>query len=472
MTATRLLVLLLVSCPATLALAEIRLPAIFSDHMVVQRDAALKVWGWADPGEAVTVNLATQRRTTHADDAGRWLAQLDPLERSENPLEMTVSAAGENSLNVRDILVGEVWLCSGQSNMEWPVTHANNASSEIAAAHHPNIRMFRVDQSARAQPAPDCSGSWVVCTTQTAGGFSAVGYFFGRDLHKSLHVPVGLINSSFGGATLEAWMDRGTLGEFPEMKPRVQDLGAELNQYVPTALYNPMIAPIIGYTIRGTIWYQGESNVANAWRYRERFPAMIRSWRECWGQGDFPFLFVQLANYGDVLPEPAESEWAELREAQAMALSLPNTAMAVALDIGDAANIHPPNKQETARRLALAARAVAYGKKVVYQGPTYEAMSVEGSSIRVKFRNTEGRLIARGDRVTGFAIAGDDKKFVWADATIDGDIVIVSSKLIPNPVAVRYGWASNPRCNLYNSADLPASPFRTDDWPGITVGKD
>ncbi|MGD0091081.1 MAG: sialate O-acetylesterase, partial [Planctomycetota bacterium] len=363
-------------------------------------------------------------------------------------------------------------------------------------------------------PQSDCKGKWAECSPQNVGGFSGVLFFFGRELHKTLNVPLGLIHTSWGGTPAESWTTKATLESDPDYKkildgfaagvagypkakenfatqlekwqqdsekakaegkpapkkPKAPDDPAH-NPWMPSGLYNAMIAPLIPYGIQGAIWYQGESNAGRAYQYRKLFPAMILDWRKNWGQGDFPFIWVQLANFMPRNPQPGQSDWAELREAQQLTLSLPKTGTGLAIDIGEAGNIHPKNKQELGRRLALAALAIAYGKDLPYSGPVYDSMAVEGSSIRLKFKHVNGGLVCKGEKLAGFSIAGEDKKFVWAEAKIDGETVVVSSPEVQKPAAVRYAWANNPEVSLYNKADLPASPFRTDDWDGITKGK-
>ncbi len=478
---------------------EVAVPPLFSDHMVVQQGIKVAVWGTAGAGEQVTVKLKDRQATTTAGPDGRWRVDLAPL-TAGGPFELTV--AGSNTLTFRDVLVGEVWVCSGQSNMQWPVDRSLNAEQEIAAADFPRIRLFSVTQTIAEKPRDDVSGTWRACSAETVPQFSAVAYYFGRELHKSLDVPVGLIQAAWGGTPAETWTSLATLeadpnlrtiltrGEEPATRPAARGArgqarpGDQARQSAPApggtrskpvpkkpaVLYNGMIHPLIPYGIAGAIWYQGEANAGRAYQYRTLFPAMIRDWRKNWGQGDFPFLFVQLANYQASKPEPGESSWAELREAQLMTLSLPKTGMAVTIDIGEADNIHPKNKQDVGRRLMLAALAVAHGKKVAFSGPVMESSSVAGDSVRIRFKHAEGGLVAKGgETLKGFAVAGEDRKFVWAEARIDGDSVVVRSDKVTKPVAVRYAWADNPECNLCNKAGLPASPFRTDDWPGVTV---
>jgi len=426
------------------------------------------------------------------------------------PFQMTVT--GKNTIVLNNILVGEVWVASGQSNMEWPVALSNNAEQEIVSANYPQIRLFVVPKAVSGYPRKDLSGgTWQPCTPEAVRDFSAVAYFFARELHRALKVPVGVIMAAWGGTPAESWTSKPTLLSIPSLRylvenwrnaernypqalenyrqrlaeweraveqaraegkpePKKPDFPQDprRNLWKPSGLFNAMIAPIVPYAIQGAIWYQGESNVGRAYEYRTLFPAMIRDWREVWGQGDFPFLFVQLANFMPTRPEPGESAWAELREAQLLTLSLPKTGMAVAIDIGDANDIHPRNKQDAGKRLALNALAIAYGEKVVYSGPIYARMKREGNAVRLYFQHVDGGLTTpNGEPLKGFAIAGADRKFVWAEARIEGSMVVVHSSQVPQPVAVRYGWADN----LYNKVGLPASPFRTDDWPGVTAPK-
>jgi len=494
--------------------AEVRLPNVLGDHMVLQRGMDVPVWGWTEPGAEVTVRMGAHKQTTTATKEGKFLVHLPPMDAG-GPYTLTVTSA--NTVWVKDILIGELWICSGQSNMAWPVQRAANAQQEIADAKYPRLRLFTVQRTPATEPQDDCKGNWVACTPETVANFSAVGYFFGRDLLKNLDVPVGLINTSWGGTPSEAWTSPDTVkkvaafdpivqrwqqqianyadqlkkwednkdallakwkeaadkakaaGKKPPRKPRAPG-DPTLNPHRPSVLYNGMIAPLLPLRIAGAIWYQGESNAGRAYQYRTIFPAMIQDWRTHWGEGNFTFLFVQLANFMQAKPDPTESAWAELREAQSMTLRLPKTGQAVIIDIGEAGNIHPTNKQDVGTRLALAARAIAYGQDITYSGPVYQSMKVEDGKIRLTFDHVGDGLVAKGGgALKGFAIAGKDKKFVWADAAIDGKTVVVSSDKVNDPVAVRYDWADNPDGNLTNKADLPASPFRTDDWPGVTV---
>ena len=632
--------------PATV-LANIKLPGIIDNNMVLQRDAPVKIWGWADAGESVTVTFKNQTYTAMPDGNGKWVVTL---QKSPAGGPFTMKVAGKNSITLQNILVGEVWLCSGQSNMEYKLGMLGQAyQSEIKSAENGQIRMIDLANQTAFQPMKDAkiANTWVSVNPGSTALFSAVAYFFAKNLYEKYHVPIGLISSEWGGTVAEAWTSYEALGDFPAYRQRIEELrntqtadwqalqekkqadwnnallekdaaslpwkqpdfnttawktmtlpnlwesqglpgldgivvfrkeidlkpadaGKDLTltfrvddndsvffngtfiaatqdysklrkykidaklvkpgrnvlvikvidtgggggiygekselllqatsatlslagdwQYKvsvsdkdlppnprnlysmpnqPTVLFNAMIAPLTDYAIKGVIWYQGESNASKAYEYRRLFPVMISDWRNRWQQGNFPFLFVQLANYMTSKKEPGESEWAELREAQSLTLSLPNTGIATIIDIGEAGDIHPKNKHDVGKRLALNAFHVAYGdKNVVYSGPVYQSMKVENDRIRLTFSNTGKGLVAKGGSLKYFAIAGADKKFVWADAKIEGNAVVVWSEKVKNPVAVRYAWADNPEgCNLYNAENLPASPFRTDDWDGIT----
>jgi sialate O-acetylesterase len=641
--------------------AEVRLPAIISDNMVLQQGTKVRIWGNANAGEHVAVTFDKKTSNITADAQGRWQVLIGPF-KAGGPYELTVK--GDNVLTIKNVLVGEVWLCSGQSNMEWPLVNTTGGAEAVAQAKNPEIRLFTVEKHTSTSPLTDVVGHWVVTTPDDAAHFSAVGYFFGRELYEHLKVPIGLINSSWGGTPAEAWTSHEALLSSPELKPildryesslnalpetkatyaqalaqweeknlyidsgnkgealgyadpststtdwsqmdlpkqieaagllidgaiwfrKVVELPAEWsgkdlvlnlppiddqdvtyfngakigsvgretpnsymvprkyvvpgslvragrnviavrvfdsageggfgrggamsvgpagaaesslislrgtwdykvelalepkhpdwgsrpeavgvsNQNNPSVLYNAMIAPLVPFAIRGAIWYQGESNAGRAYQYRTLFPTMIRNWRTAWGQ-EFPFYFVQLANWHASKAQPDESDWAELREAQTMTLREPQTGMAVIIDIGDENDIHPRNKLDVGRRLAAWALAGTYGQKVIPSGPLFDKYTIEGDKVRIRFKYGSGLKTIDGGPVKGFAIAGEDHRFVWADARIDGDTVIVSSPTVPKPVAVRYGWADNPIANLYNNAGLPASPFRTDDWPGVTA---
>ncbi len=471
-----------VSLFPAVASAEVKLSPLFGDNMVLQRNVRAAIWGVASPGESVTIVTGPRKVVVRAGDDGRWEARVGPFPAG-GPHTITVSGQS-NTVTINNVMFGEVWIASGQSNMEWPVAGSRNAEYEIKNATNPAIRLFKVAKASRPEPTRELSGSWSVCSPESVPGFSAVAYFFGRALFRRLQVPIGLIQTAWGGTPAESWTARSWLETDPDLSPMLARIPAPgqtvkpndpskpaWDGWTPTGLYNGMIAPIVRYSIAGAIWYQGESNASRAYQYRKLFPAMIKCWREAWGQGDFPFLWVQLANFMKRQPEPGDSAWAELREAQTMTLSLPHTGQALAIDIGEANDIHPRNKQDVGIRLCLAAQYIHYGDRdVVASGPTYKAMTVSGSKVTITFTNIGGGLVSKdGLPLSGFAVAGPDRKFHWAQARISGSTVIVSSDAVENPVAVRYAWADNPPATLYNAAGLPAGPFRTDDWPGITV---
>lgn len=632
-------VLLLSACALYgTGLANITLPKIFTANMVLQRDRPVTVWGSSAAGEAVAVTFNGQTQKTKGGKDGAWQVQLAPMKYG-GPFTMTLT--GKNTIQLNNILIGDVWICSGQSNMEFIVQNTNNAAKEIEAGEHPAIRLFTVQKATAWQPQKDLAGgSWLECNAATLPNFSAVAYFFGRKLNSDMNIPIGLINTSWGGTNIQTWTSWEVMGRDPKYasvnlgqlesdrsamaqkaeqfkaslkndkgdtekwygavdmqdwkpmelpvlwektevgeadgniwfkkefmaptamegkpvsislgpvddddvtylngkkigstqgynidrvytadpsvlekgknvitvkvtdnaggggiygKPEqlfVEGGGAKLSlagpwHYKPSALstqfgvrdngpnsfpsllYNAMVAPLTAYAIKGGIWYQGEANTGEAFRYRTLFPDMISDWRRHWGY-QFPFLWVQLANFMAPARLPSQSEWAELREAQHKTLSLPQTGEAVIIDIGEAADIHPRNKQDVGHRLALAAEKAAYGKDLVYSGPQYASARTEGNKIIVSFTGTGGGLMAKDKYgyVKGFAIAGGDQKFVWAKAQVEGDKVVVYNEAISNPVAVRYAWADNPDdANLYNKEGLPASPFRTDSWKGKT----
>jgi sialate O-acetylesterase len=473
--------------------AAVKLPAVFSDHMVLQRGAPVRVWGAASPGEEVRIEFQGQALQARAAEDGKWSAWLRPLVAG-GPLEMKV-----NSTVIHDVLVGEVWLSSGQSNMEFKVQQAINHDEEAARANYPMIHLFQVKRAVMDQPAEDVVGSWQVCTPETVKTFSAVHYFFARHLLENLHVPMGMIESDWGGTPAQSWTSKEALAADPALKFIGDYWDGVLNRYAdakkaydqrvaawqktaaeakaagttvpaipipegpghpntPAGLWNGMIAPLVPYGIRGVIWYQGESNAnsdQHAYNYRRLFSTMIEDWRNRWGQGDFPFLFVQLANY------QSNGRWPVLRESQTETLRLANTGMAVTLDIGESKDIHPKNKQDVGLRLALAARAIAYGHAVEYSGPSFRQATPEGVAMRLYFSHADG-MAARGGELKGFEVAGADGKFAAADARVDGQTIVVSSPSVPAPVSVRYGWADDPACNLVNRAGLPASSFRSE----------
>ncbi|MGI9470489.1 MAG: sialate O-acetylesterase [Rubripirellula sp.] len=497
--------LVLVALMAPMSVAEVKMSPIFGDSMVVQRDMPIHVWGWTKPNTEVKVDLAGHEGAAQSDASGRFDVKLDPLSAG-GPHELTIEA--DETKTFKDVLVGEVWVCSGQSNMAWTVSGSNDPDLETLTAKYPNLRLISVPQVASQEPKNEFEGKWEACTPETVKSFSAVGYFFGRQLHQTLDVPVGLIDNAWGGSAAEAWVRRDVLeqdGKYDELiakwdglantydhdaavdkwkervaaweknkkggKPRAPR-NVLAGQHRPANLYNGVLFPVLGYTIRGVIWYQGESNAGRAYQYRDLFPLMIDSWRKEWGQGDFPFYWVQLADFRPEVDQPGDSDWAELREAQTMTMAkLPHTGEAVITDLGEASDIHPKNKQDVAKRLARWALANEYGFDIPFHSPSFESMSVEGSKAVLKFDHVGGRLDTFDvQEPIGFAIAGEDKVFVAAQAKITGkDTIEVWSDEVANPVAVRYAWANNPICNVQSSEGLPMTPFRTDDWPGVTA---
>ncbi len=525
--------------------ADVKMPSVFGDHMVLQQDVALPVWGTADAGEKITVEVGTKKGSATAGADGKWMVKLDPLAAGTDPVTMTV--AGKNTLKFTDVLVGEVWFCSGQSNMAFNLGSTDQATADLAKANDPRMRFFHVSGSPELQPSSSFAcGRWELCTPGSAAGISGVAYFFGRELRGALNRPVGLMISAWGGTAIESWtplaaiegdpffksdIDRHAqmeadypklLAEFPAKQKEWHDAQVEWNKNggdaynaalkawnesaaqakaagqpepagkptppaIPApkpppapnggvgsfgSLYNGVVAPVVPYAIKGVIWYQGEGNAGNPGKYAKMFPALIKGWRTAWNEGDFSFLFVQLPKFAP------GAHWPEMREVQSQALTLPATAMASIIDIGDPNNIHPTHKSDVGKRLALAALHAAYGQDLVWSGPVYDSMKVEGNSIRLNFKQTGGGLIIgtapwtapnvaplSNATLAGFAIAGSDKKWFAADAKIDGETVLVSSDKVPQPVAVRYAWQNSPDCNLYNKEGLTAAPFRTDDWP-------
>jgi len=506
----RFLCLVLVGFWTLPAAADVTPHALFSDNTVLQQAVNVPVWGTADDGEKVTVRFQGQSVSTRAD-GGKWNVALEPL-TAGGPAKMTIQ--GNNTITLENVLVGEVWVCSGQSNMAMTLGRCHDAEAVIAQSANPKIRLFTVPRKGADEPQTDVDGSWSECGPATVGGFSGVGYFFGKHLQEKLDVPVGLINSSYGGTPAEAWTSRPMLASKSPLQSILDGYAQAVEQYPaalkrhevalakwkeaaakarkdgkrprrapqppmgpnhpkrPSALYYAMISPLQPYAIRGATWYQGEGNAGRAYQYRTLLPAMIECWRDDWGQGDFPFLVVQLAPFRKIVDEPTESSWAELREAQLLTmLSVPNTATAVITDVGEEDDIHPKKKQPVGERLAIAARALACGEEVEYSGPIYKCMEVKDGKAILSFDHLGGGLIAKGDKLTGFTVCGEDRQFVNAEAQIVGDTLVVSSPDVARPVAVRFGWADFPVVNLWNKAGLPASPFRTDDFPGVTQPK-
>lgn len=639
---------------SSLCSSQVKLPKLVGDHMVLQRDVEIPIWGWAAVGEKVTITFNNKNYKTKTGKDGIWAVNLKAI-KAGGPYEMVIK--GKNTIRINDILIGDVWLASGQSNMEWVLkADGNNYEKEIADANFPKIRLFTVIKNASSAPKTDVSSNgWQLCSSKTISDFSAVAYFFGKDLYHKLNIPIGLIHSSWGGTPAEAWTDFNTVKQFPRYKSDAEllannslDLEKVLEEYdsemslwkkeysedrgyqkngktwadldvnitdwktmslpayweqptilpnfdgvvwfrkdfnlsqeesqqviklhlaniddeditfvngveigktightflreysipknilkvgrnnitvrvtdnqggggiygdpelffiekeenkeslagiwsyktavdiskmpknplnsrpkdMPTALFNGMIAPLTPYAIKGAIWYQGESNASRAYEYEELFPSMISGWREKWGY-NFPFLFVQLANYMFDKEQPADYEWAELRDAQTKTLKLPNTGMAVAIDIGNPNDIHPRNKLDVGNRLSLAALKVAYDEDIVYSGPQFQSMKIQGDKIRIAFSNIGSGLDVRDKYgyVKGFAIAGADKKFMWAKGYLDGNDIVLYNETIKKPEAIRYNWSNNPEGNIYNKEGLPAVPFRTDNYRGITEGK-
>jgi sialate O-acetylesterase len=469
--------------------------------MVLQQKSEVSIWGKADPGEKVTITFRDQKASAMTNDKGDWAVTLKSGQAG-GPEEMII--AGKNTLHFKDVLIGEVWVCSGQSNMEWSVGGCDKADKEYAfsAPHDDQLRLFHVRKTPKVRPEHETGGKWVEADPKTIGGWTAVGYYFGRDLREHVKVPVGLIQSAWGGTRAEAWTSPKALASIPTYKKELdrflQDSAdpakkaKAFHPNAPSVLYNGLISPLLHYRIKGAIWYQGESNAGQAHAYRKLFPLMIEDWRQHWNQGNFPFYFVQLAPFTPVKAEPGESTWAELREAQLITLKLPHTGMAVITDYGDELDIHPTPKRPVGERLALIARAKDYGEKVAYSGPLYKEMQIEGNKAVLRFDHAGGGLVAKelvpteerkgsktwrvkddssDAKLVGFTLCGKDRKFYRAEARIEGDRVIVTSDQVPDPIAVRYGWADHPVCNLFNSAGLPASPFRSDDFRGITVPK-
>lgn len=489
---------------------ELTLPAVFSDNMVLQRGRPLPVWGWGADGETVRITFRGQTRSAVIRNQ-RWQVTFPPM-KTGAPADFIVHTRGQ-TVRYTNVVVGEVWVCSGQSNMEWPLERSHEPTADIAAAQDAGIRLFLVPKNRQPGPTTVITSSWQVCSPDSARKFSAVAYYFALSLRETRDVPVGLIGTYWGGSPAEAWMSREALeinpryqreilaghpaaldqwreaiGKFRAEQAAARAEGREFHRqaprqpWSPCELYNGMIAPLVPYAIAGAIWYQGESNAGRAEQYRTLFPDLIRDWRHQWGQGDFPFLCVQLAPWdrnqkrslAEITAAPGESDWAELREAQWLATRvLPAVGLAVITDVGDKDDIHPTKKQPVGERLALAARAIAYKEKIVHSGPTLRASRVVDSAIELEFDNVGRGLEARGGELAGFAICGPDRRFVWADARIVGkDRVRVSSPQVPAPVAVRYGWADFPVVNLWNRDGLPASPFRTDDFPLTTAPKE
>ena len=492
--------------------ASFRLAAPISDHMVLQREKPVAVWGWADAGESVTVAFAGQSKSATADADGKWMLKLDALTASAEPRSLVVTGKDGHKLEVKDVLVGEVWLGSGQSNMAMTVQGANNFAAEKTAAKYPLIRHYRETSTHSATPAAEGKGLWQECTPDNVGGFSAVLYFFGREIHQEVGVPVGLINTSVGGTPIESWVSAEAQSSDPETKANfdaqmknylafdeakapelfkkqtaiwkvaVAKAKAEGKPFVtpapkdplamrrlkggPAGLFNGKVVNLVPYTLRGMLWYQGEGNAGNAGLYDKQLSQLVTSWRTLWAD-EVPFAWVQLPNYRD-----SDSEsWPRIRETMMKVLALPKTGMAITIDIGDPKDIHPKNKQDVGKRLSFWALSTVYGKNVAaISGPLPAGHKLEGSSIRVSLKHADGLKTRDGGALRGLLIAGADKVWKKADGRIEGTELVASSAEVSAPVAVRYAWAENPDCNLVNGAGLPATSFRTDDWP-VPVAK-
>jgi sialate O-acetylesterase len=527
--------------------AEVKVPTLFADHMVLQREIAVPIWGTGAVGETVTVQFAGQTKTGTVDAEGKWLVRLDPLAASAESRELSVSGSG-NTVKIQDVLVGDVWLASGQSNMAYPVRSASKAADYLAQANDPLIRFFSVVKNTSPEPLNDLKGRWDVSTSETAKEFSAVAFFYAQEIRRSQNIPVAVLHASWGGTPIQTWIGlKGFKSEPPMTKP-LQDWEKAVEQYqkvkadpklvtdyqedlkkwklevepaynevlkaynadvaagkaqgpkpqpsrpepnnpdpmgipspsrrpnTPTVSFNAMIAPLAPYGLKGMLWYQGEANGSGGLEYRELLPRLIQDWRGRWNQGELPFLIVQLpACYKDETPV-AKSGWPFLREAQAMALKVPKTGLAVTIDIGNPQDVHPDNKEFVGKRLGLVGRKVAYGESIVYTGPIYQDSVIEGNQVKIRFREIGGGLTpgqapwcAKGvepmpvDKLIGFYIAGEDKQWVEAEAKVEGETVVVSSPQVAKPAAVRYAWANSPRANLYNKEGFPAAPFRTDN---------
>lgn len=500
----------------TASSADIRLPAVIGNHMVLQQDKPIKIWGWAEPGEGISVVFADQRAQTSADSDGLWEVQLKAMKAGKGPYNMTITGTQSPAVHLDDILLGEVWICSGQSNMEWEMRRTHSPTPEIQRAHFPKIRLFHVPRKVSPYPLDDVETEWKVCAPQTIREFSAVAYYFGRELNQKLGIPVGLISTRWGGTRIEPWTPVAGFQSVPELRDILEDMNAAEKEYreelkgflpdvkdwvkmaeaaisheknilhppempvhpnsdrqAPTALYNAMIHPMIRFAIRGAIWYQGEANRNDGLIYEKKMEALINGWRTVWELGNFPFYYVQLApyNYGYLLDDEKSDTLDFYRlpmiwEAQLQALKIPNTGMAVTTDITNLYDIHPKNKRDVGLRLSLWALAKTYGwKGLVFSGPLYKSMAVEGNKIRIQFNHVGRGLISLDDQpLSWFVIAGQDRTFYKARAEISQDSVLVWSEKVSEPVALRFGWHQLATPNLGNKEGLPASPFRTDRW--------
>ncbi|MCY2943281.1 MAG: sialate O-acetylesterase [Planctomycetota bacterium] len=500
------LCLILAAGLPALGAEAIQLPPLFTDNMVLQSQTKIKVKGTGVDNSLIEAKLAGKSYAAKTDEKGQFVLEMGPFEAG-GPFELTFHYKGEAPCcTLKNVLVGEVWVCSGQSNMQMTVDSSADRDTVKSQSANSKIRLFTVPNRPANQPETSLKGKWVECNANTVGGFSAVGYHFGKKLNENTGLPVGLINCSWGGTYAEAWTKEGDLLASPTLEPIVlnyrrtfpgslekykKDLdnhkkaiekakvenkkapngpqNPENNPNRPAVLFNGMITPLLHFPIKGAIWYQGESNAGQAYMYRTLFPAMIQSWRKAWGQADLPFYFVQLAPFMAISKDPQESNWAELREAQLLtSQNLPNTAMAVITDVGDEKDIHPRQKAPVGERLALWALKNQYAKSVQASGPVFKSLKIEGTKAILEFAQVGKGLEIKGDTLNGFTLAGMDKKFINAQAKIEGNRVIITAEGITEPVAVRYGWANFPVGNLWNRDGLPASPFRTDEFKGLT----
>ncbi len=510
-----LLMSLLCALPAVLR-AEVKVPAIIGDHMVLQQQLANPIWGWDTPGTKVTVSFAGQTKTAEAGADGKWTVKLDPLPANATPQVLTI--AGTSKMDIQDVLIGEVWMCSGQSNMGFTLAGDWNGDLEAAASKLPNLRLIKVPQVGTQELQNDFKGQWKPSNAESATGFSAVGFFFGRYIHQIVGVPVGLIDNAWGGSAAEAWIRRESLEKDPRFEALMlrttqqearltgdkakADYEAQLAKWREAAekakaaqktaprrpaspqqwlsgnarpgnIFCGVLHPTLGYGIKGVIWYQGESNAGRAYEYADLFPFLIEQWRKEWSQGDFPFYWVQLADYRAEKPEPGDSDWAELRESQTKTMKLPNTGQAVIIDLGEGKDIHPKNKRDVGARLARWALARDYGLSVPYRSPEFKSMNVSGNKVTLRF-DCFGSSLRTFDveEAIGFAVCGEDKVWHWATGRLRGlDQVELSCPEAEKPIAVRYAWADNPKCNLFSKEGLPVTPFRTDDFAMITRPK-
>lgn len=496
--------------------AELKLPAIIGDHMVLQQHQTNPIWGWDTPGTRITVTFAEQTKSARAGADGKWTVKLDPLPADEKP--RTLIIRGTSKKKIQDVLVGEVWMCSGQSNMGFTLRGDWNGDLEAAASRLPNLRLIKVPQVGTQVLQNDFAGAWKPCTPESAANFSAVGFLFGRYIHQIVRVPVGLIDNAWGGSAAEAWVRRESLETDSRFKTLITntvkreaelqsdhaqaDYEAQLAKWEkqadeakaankpppykpqspkqwldgnarPGNIFCGVLNPTIGYGIKGVVWYQGESNAGRTQEYAQLFPFLIEQWRKEWNQGDFPFYWVQLADFYAEKPEPGESDWAEMRESQTKTLKLPNTGQAVIIDLGEGKDIHPKNKHDVAARLVRWALVKDYGFKLPYRSPEFKSLEIRGKKAIVTLDCFGSSLRPFDvDQAIGFAVCGEDKVWHWAKGQIQGDSTVeVWSDAVEKPIAVRYAWASNPVCNLFSKDGLPLTPFRTDDFPMLTQGR-